>query len=361
MAPVDTQVFKPIAVPGEKCSPEMTGDKAKVFYEEKDEKGNKFEIKCDGQLLGIFTRSDGTVVYIGKCIFPYGHNIINKKVLMALEPTVTPTGGIEPGKPKKTDPKYITPKQMQTITWKNIEPAGDPPKQGKKGDVGPKTVGAKDIMWVYDVATNKYFMQRTEHTGQWKKDGDGPDDWIWEVLEEKKLGDPSPARPAPGNKNDLLSMAQDLPGHSHVCTIIPPATYDGHTPVPFTVMDDAAGPRTYVARMPVGSDEFQFERIEATAGESFSFHIEMPHQEDEVISYALLECPAGMTIDQTMGTIAWTPTEDQVGTHRVVVRHAYGDLTPHEDSFVLRVNPPRPIGSDVLERLRALLRRIFGQ
>ena len=198
MSTADVQIVKEVEVPNEKCSEDMTGAKAKILYTEKDGQGNKFEVKCDKQLLGIFTRADGTVVYVGKCIYQWGYNFIRKKTLMTLEVVVRADGQIGHVEPKTTDPAYVTPKEMQTITWKNVEPKDDPPEDGKKGDTGPRVVGARDILWIYDVKTNTYVTQKTEHSGQWEKTGDGKDDWQWKVIEEKKLGDPTKPQTAPG-------------------------------------------------------------------------------------------------------------------------------------------------------------------
>ena len=335
MPKVDAEVIKRVEIPGEKCN---EGDPPKTLYTETDVAGNKFEVKCDGQLLGVFTRADDkSVVYIGKCIYHWGQNYINKKVLMSIEPTVTSVGEIKI-EPKKTDPDYLKPKEMQTITWKNIEPSGDPPKSGKKGDIGPEIVGAKDILWIYDVKSNTYITQKTENKGHWKKIGDGDDDWIWEVEEQKKLGDPSAPKAAPKDPK-LLSMAGETPHHgSEPCFYIPPQHYVATTPVPFTFEQNGVM-QTCIARLPVDANEFEVSRIEATANREFTFQIEMPHQQEETVSYALLEPPHGMTIDRLTGVIKWKPTDAHIGHHIITVRHAYHGLTPHLDRFTLRVKP----------------------
>jgi hypothetical protein len=336
MPTVVAQFVKQVDFPGSGCTEEMTGDKAKSLYTENDEQGNTFEIKCDGQLLGFFTKKGGKPVCVGKCIYQWGHNYINKKVLIEIEPTVTAVGDIKIKKPKNDDPKYKIPKEMQTITWKNIEPHGDPPEKGEKGATGPDFVGAKDILWIFDVKTGSYVTQNTENKGRWKKTGDEKDDWSWEVLEQKKLGDPSPSKKAPEDSK-LFSMGGQTPTHGERCVAIPPDQFVAYTPAPFTFMHDGV-PQTCVARLPVGSDEFEAERIEATVNKTFLFHFEMPHQEEEVITHELLEPPEGMTIGRLTGIIKWRPKNAQLGNHRIVVRHAYRGLTPHIDRFILRVN-----------------------
>jgi hypothetical protein len=337
MGKVDVQIIKTVEIPDERCSEDMTGDKAKTLYTEKDEQGNKFEVKCDGQLLGVFTRADGTVVYVGKCIYQWGHNFIRKKTLMTLEVEVRADGQIGHANPNKTDPEYVTPKEMQTTTWKNVEPTGDPPKTGKKGDTGSKVVGAKDIMWVYDVKTNTYLTQKTEHTGQWKKTGDGDDDWTWEVLEEKKLGDPTKPKTAPKDRKLLSLAGAPLPNHgSAPCAVYPAEMYVAYSPVPFTVIERDR-PHTFFAGMRAGAREFELTRVEAFVGQPFRFHIRMPHEEDEVLAYSLIEAPTGMSVDPVMGVISWTPGDGQIGNHTVAVQHAYHGLTAHVDRFILPV------------------------
>jgi ribosomal protein L21E len=41
--------------------------------------------------------------------------------------------------------------------------------------------------------------------------------------------------------------------------------------------------------------------------------------EDDVLTYSLLTCPEGMTIDTVSGVINWTPTKEQIGEHEVTV------------------------------------------
>jgi len=41
--------------------------------------------------------------------------------------------------------------------------------------------------------------------------------------------------------------------------------------------------------------------------------------EDDVLTYSLLTSPEGMIIDSSTGAITWTPTEEQIGEHKVTV------------------------------------------
>jgi hypothetical protein len=338
MATATVELIKEINIPGEKCTHEMTGDKAKTFYTETDKKGNKFEIKCDGQLLGVFTRAvDGTEIYVGKCIYPWGHNKIRKKVLATAEVKVRADGKIG-WTLGPNDPNYVTPDEMETITWKNIKPEGDPPKTGKKGDKGPEITGAKDILWIYDVKTNTYVTQKTENKGNWIKDGEGDDDWIWEVSEQIKDGKESAPQQAPKDRKDLSVAGVNTEHGRGFCAIGPPDRYVAYTPAPFTVTIDDQ-PHTYVARLPLGAKEFEFESIWAVVDRPFTLQVIMPHEEEQVLTFSMRSAPAGMSVGTTTGILKWTPNAAQIGNHKIIVKHAYAGLTSHEDQFVLSVKP----------------------
>ena len=73
----------------------------------------------------------------------------------------------------------------------------------------------------------------------------------------------------------------------------------------------------------------------------------------DVLTFSLVDAPAGMTIDPQTGLIAWTPTLEQVGTHQIVV--VVTDLAGATDTHtytltVVRSNhPPQIVSVPVTE------------
>ncbi|MDO9536849.1 MAG: PKD domain-containing protein [Thermoplasmata archaeon] len=60
-----------------------------------------------------------------------------------------------------------------------------------------------------------------------------------------------------------------------------------------------------------------------TATEDVPFSLQIVGQDvdaGDTLTYSLISSPIGMTINQATGLIAWTPTNDDVGTHTVIVR-----------------------------------------
>ncbi|MCK4658684.1 MAG: tandem-95 repeat protein [Phycisphaerae bacterium] len=60
----------------------------------------------------------------------------------------------------------------------------------------------------------------------------------------------------------------------------------------------------------------------AVVGEPYSYDVEATDEDDEddELTYYLMSSPAGMSIDLHTGLITWTPTTEDVGTHRVRVQ-----------------------------------------
>jgi hypothetical protein len=314
-------------------------DKNKLLHTETDKKGNTFEIFCNGQYQGKFTKADGTVAWVGKCKYAQGHNYIRKKFLSTVTVTTTPDGRIVKPKLTPADPAYTNPDEIEIITWKNVEPVGEPPKEGKKGELKQ----AIDTTWTYDAKTNALTTQPTWHRGQWElekdKDAKDPVNWFWTFApdDDHADGKPSTQTPAPA-KPELLSS---IPlGHPSRETVVPPLHGEPviYTPVPFTVVSEKEI-RTYVSALRQGAHESEVSEIEATAGKRFRFHVDLPHASDDLITFELAASPAGMTIDSKNGTINWTPSREQIGYHLVIVQFAYYGLSMHADGFLLHVRP----------------------
>ncbi|MEM9588320.1 MAG: putative Ig domain-containing protein, partial [Planctomycetota bacterium] len=60
----------------------------------------------------------------------------------------------------------------------------------------------------------------------------------------------------------------------------------------------------------------------AVLGRSYAYDIVASDADRDPLSFALLEAPAGMSIDPLRGTIRWTPSDDQLGESDVVIRVA---------------------------------------
>ena len=58
-----------------------------------------------------------------------------------------------------------------------------------------------------------------------------------------------------------------------------------------------------------------------TEDQSYSYTVDATDPNElELLTYSLAQCPSGMTIDAESGTIGWTPTSGDIGTHTVIVR-----------------------------------------
>jgi len=79
----------------------------------------------------------------------------------------------------------------------------------------------------------------------------------------------------------------------------------------------------------------------ATAGQAYTYHVEATDPDaGDVLSYALVTFPAGMSIDTVTGVIQWTATEAQVGSHAVTIRvEDQGGLAATQE-FTINLGPP---------------------
>ena len=59
---------------------------------------------------------------------------------------------------------------------------------------------------------------------------------------------------------------------------------------------------------------------EAAVGQTYLYQVQGVDLESDVLTYRLLEAPAGMTIQAHTGAIAWTPSAEQLGNHTVRVQ-----------------------------------------
>ncbi|MEZ6096032.1 MAG: fibro-slime domain-containing protein [Pirellulaceae bacterium] len=75
---------------------------------------------------------------------------------------------------------------------------------------------------------------------------------------------------------------------------------------------------------------------------TYSYQVRAEDPDFDPISYALIESPDRMSINQQTGLILWGPTLDQVGNHDVTVRVEDGRGGVAEQTFVVSVKAPLP-------------------
>lgn len=61
-------------------------------------------------------------------------------------------------------------------------------------------------------------------------------------------------------------------------------------------------------------------RVSTTVGRSYAYDVQAVDLDGDPLLFDLDDAPAGMSIDGQLGTIRWTPTSSQVGSHRVAIR-----------------------------------------
>jgi len=87
--------------------------------------------------------------------------------------------------------------------------------------------------------------------------------------------------------------------------------------------------------------------ITATEDQLYSYQIEASDPNGDTLTYSFIIKPDGMSIDRESGLISWTPANDQVGIHRVVVEISDGkqSVTQDFEVEVFNVNNPPQIFS----------------
>ncbi len=80
----------------------------------------------------------------------------------------------------------------------------------------------------------------------------------------------------------------------------------------------------------------------------YFYEVEALDIDGDILNYSMLNYPDGMVIDGDAGTISWTPTNDQIGTHTIVVKVIDGNSGEAKQSFTItaeNVNDPPAITS----------------
>lgn len=84
--------------------------------------------------------------------------------------------------------------------------------------------------------------------------------------------------------------------------------------------------------------------ITATEDQLYSYQVEASDPNEDILTYSSIIKPEGMSIDSESGLISWTPANNQVGIHQVIVEISDGKLSTTQ-SFEIEVsnvnNPPQ--------------------
>ncbi|MGB2783412.1 MAG: putative Ig domain-containing protein, partial [Atribacterota bacterium] len=85
--------------------------------------------------------------------------------------------------------------------------------------------------------------------------------------------------------------------------------------------------------------------ITATENNQYSYQLEAKDPEGDSLTYLLVLCPEGMSINSKDGLIIWTPTNDQVGINQVEVEisDSRESVTQSFEIEVINVNNPPQI------------------
>ncbi|WP_182865076.1 FG-GAP-like repeat-containing protein [Rhodopirellula sp. JC639] len=99
--------------------------------------------------------------------------------------------------------------------------------------------------------------------------------------------------------------------------------------VPVSVVGSLANAKPQIQSSPI---------LAAVVDQRYIYDLEAVDPDRDPLSYALLDGPAGMSLDPVAGTLRWTPAEDQRGEHEVVIRVAdtFGAETIHSFKLVAR-------------------------
>lgn len=84
--------------------------------------------------------------------------------------------------------------------------------------------------------------------------------------------------------------------------------------------------------------------ITATEDQLYSYQVEASDPNGDILTYSSIIKPEGMSIDSESGLISWTPANNQVGIHQVIIEISDGKLSTTQ-SFEIEVsnvnNPPQ--------------------
>ncbi|MCP3867907.1 MAG: hypothetical protein GY703_07400, partial [Gammaproteobacteria bacterium] len=82
----------------------------------------------------------------------------------------------------------------------------------------------------------------------------------------------------------------------------------------------------------------------ATAGQFYAYGVIATDADNDTLTFALLQAPAGMSIDPLTGQVNWTPEASQVGDQAISIRVADGRGGIADQPFIISVaHPPNTI------------------
>lgn len=280
------------------CNPKDNGI---LIRTETDSKGNKLEIWCNnGQYQLKLTKSDGTVIYLGKCVFPVAFNTAKKQVRYDKITFGNGTSRLE----------------NETILrtwWYNFQVPQRPQMS---------IINGGDHEWFYNPYTGNVTRLDTIHNGTWV--GNTYNVTKIKVVENQTFV-------APGTPGGLYSLREGpFNGEMHG----QPSQYALMTPYPVTGQRDSHQ-ITAILSMPVNGTDFTITPIQATENSQFVFYTDSQLGNLDQEGYSLLKGPEGMTINGSTGTLNWTP--GQAGNYSMTVRVHYADNSYDDYSFVLPV------------------------
>ncbi|MBN1503289.1 PGF-pre-PGF domain-containing protein [Candidatus Woesearchaeota archaeon] len=100
--------------------------------------------------------------------------------------------------------------------------------------------------------------------------------------------------------------------------------------------------------------------LTVTEDTSYKYQVEAFDEDNDTLRYYLIARPVGMSINQTDGMINWLPTNDNVGSHYImilVIDSMFGSATQEYNLTVLNVNDPPEIVSE--PKTTAYLQRLY--
>ena len=77
--------------------------------------------------------------------------------------------------------------------------------------------------------------------------------------------------------------------------------------------------------------------ITATEDQLYSYQVKASDPNGDTLTYSFTAKPEGMGIDSESGLISWTPANDQVGIHRVVVEISDGKRSVTQDLSLIHI------------------------
>jgi hypothetical protein len=290
------------------------------IFKQSDEKGNTFEIYCrNGQYLFKFIRADGSWGYVGKCPFATGRN--NQRI-----------GATIRGDDVRNPVEY------HRTHWISLDAPPIPEENPNDAKDKDWVEDREDRHWIYSVEDDTLQAWRTQHSGRWAIKGQGDEKrWEYEVDPDsfKRVGEPTTHKPPPQDPAELAFSADPPPQPEQASFPVQFGRHVASTVVPIleTVRNEKSSYMVRVTR----NGTVERERVFATINQLFRFDIERPPERQLNLQYALLNAPAGMSIDATAGVISWTPVAGHAGFHYFVVRTKIPGFSPIEDEFALHV------------------------